>query len=175
MPARAALAVVSVASVVIAVLSGCAATRVVVPTEYVESVRSAGQQCRGISADVLAAQIEQESGWDATAESAQGAQGIAQFMPETWGRWGRDLDSDGRADPFDAAEAIDAQARLMCFLLEEARNSDVPGDHLELALAAYNAGLGPVLEYGGVPPYPETQEYVKRIMRNKDAVNLSGG
>lgn len=169
MPPRAVRAALTVAVVL---LAGCSAAQVVVPADHVESLRSAGRECRGISAAVLAAQIEQESGWDATAVSSQGAQGIAQFMPETWGRWGRDLNGDGRADPFNADEAIDAQARLMCFLLRETRSSDVPGDHVELALAAYNAGLGPVMEYSGIPPYPETQEYVRRIMDSKDAVRL---
>ena len=79
-----------------------------------------------------------------------GAQGIAQFMPGTAAAMGLD-------NPFDAAEAIDAQARLMRDLLR--RFASVP-----LALAAYNAGPAPVAECGCVPPYPETRGYVARIL-----------
>lgn len=116
--------------------------------------------------------MEQESGWDRRAESPSGAQGIAQFMPETWTAWGRDLDGDGVADPFDPHEAIDAQARLMCFLLDEAEQSGLAGDPVRLALAGYNAGWGPVLTYGGVPPYPETQEYVSAILSLRERVRF---
>ena len=63
----------------------------------------------------------------------------------------------GLADPFDAEQAIDAQARLMRDLLR--RFAAVP-----LALAAYNAGPGPVAACGCVPPYPETRGYVARIL-----------
>lgn len=145
------------------VLAGCAAPPQV-PEEYRAHVIRAGQECPKVSAELIAAQLQQESGWDARAESRQGAQGLAQFMPETWGRWGRDLDGDGSADPFDAAEAIDAQARLMCYLIEQAQASDIDERSVVLALAAYNAGWGPVSEHGGVPPYPETQAYVEEIL-----------
>lgn len=144
-------------------LAGCAAPPQV-PQEYRAFVLQAGAECRKLSPELIAAQLQQESGWDTRAESSQGAQGLAQFMPETWGRWGRDLDDDGSADPFDAAEAIDAQARLMCFLIEQAQASDIDEGSVVLALAAYNAGWGPVAQHGGVPPYPETQAYVEEIL-----------
>jgi soluble lytic murein transglycosylase-like protein len=82
--------------------------------------------------------------------SPAGAQGIAQFMPQTAAALGLD-------DPFDAERAIDAQAHLMRDLLR--RFASVP-----LALAAYNAGPAPVAACGCIPPYPETRGYVARIL-----------
>lgn len=157
-----------------AALTGCAGLSqdVVVPRELRAEIRQAGDQCPGISARLIAAQVEQESGWDRSARSSSGAEGIAQFMPQTWGAWGRDLDGDGRADPFNAREAIDAQARLMCFLYGEADRSGLPGDPVVLALAAYNAGWGPVEAHRGVPPFPETKEYVATIMATRDRVRF---
>ena len=91
-----------------------------------------------------------ESGFNPFAVSPVGASGIAQFMPATAAAY-------GLKDPFDAAEAIDAQAHLMSDLLQQF--GQVP-----LALAAYNAGPAPVSACGCVPPYPETQAYVTRIL-----------
>jgi soluble lytic murein transglycosylase-like protein len=82
--------------------------------------------------------------------SGERASGIAQFMPGT-------AAGLGLKDPFDAAQAIDAQAHLMRDLLR--RFGSVP-----LALAAYNAGPEPVAACGCVPPFPETQGYVARII-----------
>jgi cell wall-associated NlpC family hydrolase len=101
---------------------------------------------------LLAAQLEAESGFDASARSPSGAQGIAQFMPATWtGAW----NPQRLASPFDPAAAIAAQARLMHLLLEQ-----TAGD-LAAALAAYNAG--PSVLPGQWPR--ETRTYVARIMR----------
>ena len=101
---------------------------------------------------LLAAQLETESGFDASARSPAGAQGIAQFMPATWaGSW----NPQRMRSPFEPGPAIAAQARLMHALLERA-NGDVA-----TALAAYNAGPA-------VPPadWPrETRAYVARILR----------
>ena len=101
---------------------------------------------------LLAAQLEAESGFDATARSEAGAQGIAQFMPATWaGGW-----NPQRAhSPFEPGPAIAAQARLMHDLLERA-----DGD-IATALAAYNAG--PAVVPADWPR--ETRAYVARILR----------
>src|SRR4051794_32483094 len=104
---------------------------------------------------LLAAQIYAESNFNPFAVSPAGAQGIAQFMPGT-------AAGLGLRNPFDAPAAIDAQAHLMHDLL--ARFAAVP-----LALAAYNAGSGAVAACGCIPPYPETQAYVAKI------VGLLGG
>jgi hypothetical protein len=120
-----------------------------VPARYAEPIRRAAARW-GVGAALLAAQLQQESGFDPRARSPAGALGIAQFMPATARQY-------GLRDPFDASAAIDAQARLMRDLL--ARFGSVP-----LALAAYNAGPGRVAACGCVPPIAETQAYVQRIV-----------
>ncbi len=100
---------------------------------------------------LLAAQLYAESGFNPFAQSPAGAQGIAQFMPGT-------AASYGLSNPFDAEQAIDAQAHLMSDLLKQFEGK------VALALAAYNAGAGAVEQYGGIPPYPETRAYVTRIL-----------
>jgi hypothetical protein len=133
------------------------ATRAVqdfVPARYAPLLARAAQRWQ-VSAHLLAAQIYAESGFNPFAVSPAGAQGIAQFMPGT-------AAGLGLRNPFDPAASIDAQAHLMHDLL--ARFASVP-----LALAAYNAGPAPVQACGCVPPYPETQAYVAKI------VGLLGG
>jgi hypothetical protein len=120
-----------------------------VPAAYRGVLIRAAQRWN-VGAALLAAQLYAESGFDPRARSPAGAQGIAQFMPGTAAALGLD-------DPFDAPAAIDAQARLMRDLLR--RFSSVP-----LALAAYNAGTGAVAGCMCVPPYPETQAYVAKIL-----------
>jgi hypothetical protein len=120
-----------------------------VPVRYREPLlRSAGRW--NVSAGLLAAQLMAESGFDPRAVSPAGALGIAQFMPGT-------AASYGLRDPFDPVAAIDAQAHLMSDLLGRFRS--VP-----LALAAYNAGPGPVAGCSCIPPYPETRAYVARVL-----------
>lgn len=120
-----------------------------VPAAFAAPIAAAAQRWN-VSAALLAAQLYAESGFNPAAVSPAGAEGIAQFMPGT----ARAL---GLGDPFDASKAIDAQGRLMRDLLR--RFGSVP-----LALAAYNAGPGAVAACGCVPPYPETQAYVARIL-----------
>ena len=120
-----------------------------VPDRYAPLLARAAQRWN-VSAALLAAQLYAESNFNPFAQSPAGAQGIAQFMPGT----ARAL---GLEDPFDAAQAIDAQAHLMRDLLR--RFASVP-----LALAAYNAGPGAVAGCMCVPPYPETRGYVARIL-----------
>jgi hypothetical protein len=120
-----------------------------VPARFEAPIAAAAQRWN-VSAALLAAQLYAESGFNPFAVSGAGAQGIAQFMPGT----ARSLGLD---DPFDAAKAIDAQAHLMRDLLRQL--GSVP-----LALAAYNAGPGAVSACGCIPPYPETQAYVARIL-----------
>jgi len=120
-----------------------------VPARYAAPIAAAARRWN-VSAALLAAQLYAESGFNPAAVSPAGAQGIAQFMPGT----ARSLGLD---DPFDAAQAIDAQGRLMRDLLR--RFGSVP-----LALAAYNAGPGAVSACGCIPPYAETQAYVTRIL-----------
>ncbi|UGQ15002.1 NlpC/P60 family protein [Yinghuangia sp. ASG 101] len=138
-----------------------------VPAEYRDWVSKAGQVCAEVPAQLLAAQFAQESGWDPDVVSPAGAQGIAQFMPETWVSWARDADGDGTTSPLDAPDAIMAGAAYDCALAAMVRGyvekGQASGDIQDLMLAAYNAGPGAVLKYGGVPPYVETQNYVQII------------
>jgi hypothetical protein len=139
-----------------------------VPEEYRADVLAAYERCPRLTPSLLAAQVEVESGWNPKAQSPAGAQGLAQFMPGTWARWGGDLDEDGKASPFDPGDALRAQATYMCHLLDTMIASGLgDGDPLALiglALAGYNAGPGAVLKYGGVPPYKETQAYVRTVL-----------
>jgi soluble lytic murein transglycosylase-like protein len=105
----------------------------------------------GVDPALLAGLIEQESHFDPTVGSSAGAQGLTELMPET-------AASLGVTDPHDPAQSIDAGARLLSEKLAEF------GGDTELALAAYNAGSGAVQQYNGIPPYPETQEYVKKVL-----------
>lgn len=98
----------------------------------------------------LRAVAHAESGYSARAVSPKGAMGVMQLMPETAARYGVE-------DPFQAAQSINAGARHLASLLRLYR-----GDR-KLAAAAYNAGVGAVEQYGGVPPFAETREYVRRV------------
>lgn len=120
-----------------------------VPAQYRETILRAGARWN-VSPALLAGQLMAESGFDPGASSPAGAQGIAQFMPGTAAAY-------GLANPFDPVAAIDAQAHLMSDLLRQFGSP-------ELALAAYNAGPAPVEACRCIPPYPETQAYVTRIL-----------
>jgi soluble lytic murein transglycosylase-like protein len=120
-----------------------------VPAQFAAPLARAAQRWN-VSAALLAAQLMAESNFNPFARSPAGAQGIAQFMPATAGVL-------GLRDPFDASASIDAQAHLMRDLLRQF--GSVP-----LALAAYNAGPGPVAACGCVPAIPETRGYVARIL-----------
>jgi soluble lytic murein transglycosylase-like protein len=130
-----------------------------VPARYRGPIVDASRRW-SVSAALIAAQIQAESGFNPRAVSPAGAQGIAQFMPATARAY-------GLRDPFDPDAAIDAQAHLMHDLLR--RFGSVP-----LALAAYNAGAGAVAACGCVPPYPETQAYVARILGLIGGQGLTG-
>lgn len=135
-----------------------------VPAQYEALVRRAALACGAITGPLLAAQLEAESGWNPRAVSPAGAQGLAQFMPLTWAGEGVDGDGDGIRDPFNPADAIASQASFMCKLHAAVTgDKSLAGDPVDLALAAYNAGLGAVQRHRGVPPYAETQGYIVRI------------
>jgi hypothetical protein len=120
-----------------------------VPGRFRDAIVRASQRWN-VGAALLSAQIYAESSFNPFARSPAGAEGIAQFMPGT-------AQALGLRNPFDAEQAIDAQAHLMRDLLR--RFGWVP-----LALAAYNAGAGAVERYGGIPPYAETRAYVAKIL-----------
>ncbi|MFC8013288.1 C40 family peptidase [Streptomyces cinereoruber] len=141
-----------------------AALNVAVPAEYRGLVEKAGQTCPEVSPNLLAALLQQESGFNPKAHSPADAMGIAQFIPGTWATSGIDGNGDGKRDVWDPEDAIPSAGKHLCDLAQEVK--DVPGDRQSNILAAYNAGSGAVRQHGGVPPYKETQEYVRIINAN---------
>ncbi|WP_329316162.1 C40 family peptidase [Streptomyces sp. NBC_01262] len=133
-----------------------------VPAAYTSLVQRWGNLCDAINPALLAAQLYQESGWKADAQSGANAQGIAQFIPGTWATHGIDGNGDGDRDVWDPADAIPSAATYDCELAGYVK--DVPGNPTENMLAAYNAGAYRVIQAGGVPAIRETQNYVKSIL-----------
>jgi len=105
----------------------------------------------GIDPHFIRAVIKAESGFDHQAVSSKGAQGLMQLMPGTAG----DMEV---SDPFDPEDNIFGGVRYLSLLLKRFKDNKI------LALAAYNAGPNAVETYKGVPPFPETREFVKRVM-----------
>jgi len=114
-------------------------------------VQSARQ---GVDARLLVAVIAVESRWNPSARSPAGASGLGQLMPATAAALGVDA-----ADPL---QNIAGAAHHLRVLIDRFARRD-PATCCEFALAAYNAGAGAVLRYGGVPPYAETRGYVRRV------------
>ncbi len=112
----------------------------------------AGQK-QGVDPRFIHAVIKQESRYDAKAVSPVGAEGLMQMMPATAKRF-------GLKDPFDPAANVEAGTKYLKWLLKRFDGN------VSLALAGYNAGEGSVDKYKGIPPYSETQNYVKKIVSN---------
>ena len=104
----------------------------------------------GLDPNVVRAVIRAESDGDPSVVSHKGAKGLMQLMPE-------ELKAYGVTDPFDPEQSIMGGTRQLAEKLK------IFGGDLRLALAAYNAGTSRVKQYGGVPPFPETQKYVAKI------------
>jgi soluble lytic murein transglycosylase-like protein len=114
----------------------------------------------GVDPAVLHGLIEQESGFDPSATSSAGAAGLTQLMPGT-------ATSLGVANPLNPAESIEGGAHYLGEL-----TSEFGGDTQD-ALAAYNAGPGAVEQYGGIPPYAETESYVAKVLGNAETYRQS--
>ncbi len=117
-------------------------------SQYLNTARGAARR-HGIPEDLFLRLVQQESGWNTTAISHKGAIGLAQLMPGTARLLG--------VDPRDPQQNLDGGARYL------RRQYDEFGDW-RLALAAYNAGPEAVTRHGGIPPYRETQDYVRVIL-----------
>lgn len=105
-----------------------------------------------LNPELVAAVIRAESAFDARAVSSKGARGLMQLMPATGRRFGL-----RPSELFEPAKNIDAGTRYLRFL------ADRFADDLGKMLAGYNAGEGSVDRYGGIPPYRETQGYIRRV------------
>ena len=105
----------------------------------------------GVPTNVFLALVQKESQGNPNAVSPAGAMGLTQLMPDT-------AKAMGVSDPHDPLQALDGGARYLKQQLD--KFGSVP-----LALAAYNAGPGNVMKYGGVPPFKETQNYVSTVMK----------
>ncbi|MFC5148994.1 peptidoglycan DD-metalloendopeptidase family protein [Streptomyces aureoversilis] len=144
--------------------------------------------CPEVTPSLIAAQIYSESSFDPKAQSFHVetdpktgekhkipiADGIAQFIPETWATEGVDGDGDGVKDVWNPKDAIPAAVSYDCHLAKDVKN--VPGDKTDNMLAAYNAGPYAVIKAGGVPAIEETQGYVKEIraLARKWAAPMTG-
>jgi hypothetical protein len=129
--------------------AGSVAGRAVTGVPYADLFNQAGAKY-GVSPALLSAVAKQESGYNPRAVSGAGAQGLMQLMPGT----ARGL---GVSNSFDPTQAVDGAARMLRDLTNRFGKT-------ELALAGYNAGPGAVMKYNGIPPYPETQNYVRNVM-----------
>jgi soluble lytic murein transglycosylase-like protein len=116
---------------------------------YSDLINSTSQKY-GVDPRLVQAVIQQESGGNAGARSGAGAMGLMQLMPGT-------ASSLGVSNPLDPTQNVDGGVRYLSQLIKQF--GSVP-----LGLAAYNAGGGNVMKYGGIPPFAETQNYVKSIM-----------
>ena len=116
-----------------------------------QSIRKAAAKYN-LPGSLIKAVIKAESNFDAAAVSTAGARGLMQLMPAT-------AEELGVNDSFDIEQNIDGGSHYLRKMLDKF------GGNIKLALAAYNSGPGTVQKYNGNVPYPETQDYVKRVMR----------
>jgi soluble lytic murein transglycosylase-like protein len=122
------------------------------PEEQLNGIITGAAQKEGVGFELIKAVIEEESAARPCAVSFRGAEGLMQLMPAT-------AEQFNVQDPFDPKQNVEAGAQLLKLLLGKYDNN------LTLALSAYNAGSGRVDQEGGIPPIPETLNYVADILR----------
>jgi soluble lytic murein transglycosylase-like protein len=125
--------------------------RELVPPEKIREIVDEGAKQSGLDADLVRAVVKRESAYNPWATSTKGAQGLMQLMPSVQAQF-------GVTDPYDPKQNVGAGTRLLKQLLDQ-----FDGD-LPRALGAYNAGPTRVEQWGGVPPFPETMQYVTGIL-----------
>ena len=130
------------------------------PTEAsraeIENLINKYAEKNGLDSDFVKAVINQESGFNPNATSRCGAMGLMQLMPST-------AEGLGVTNAYDAEQNIMGGTKYLKGLMDRFDNNK------SLALAAYNAGPNAVKKYGGIPPYAETQNYVKKVLSNYDS------
>ena len=124
-------------------------------------------QTHGISEGLIKAVMHTESGFNVNARSPVGAQGLMQLMPATARRF-------NVSNAYDPQQNINAGAKYLAWLMKRFNGNT------SLALAGYNAGEGNVQKYGGIPPFRETQDYVRRVSSRYSnlyagGINISAG
>jgi soluble lytic murein transglycosylase-like protein len=135
-----------------AVTGAAAASELPAGTPFASEITAAAKR-NGVDPALLAGLVEQESNFDPNAGSPAGAQGLTQLMPAT-------AASLGVTNVHDPAQALEGGAKYL------RQQLDRFGGDVARALAAYTAGPGAVERFGGVPPYAETQQYVRRVQAN---------
>ncbi len=128
------------------------ATLVEIPRAELGAIIDRHARQRKLEPKLVRALIQTESGYNARALSAKGAMGLMQLMPET----ARELKV---SDPYNAEQNVRGGTAYLRRLIDRF------GGKLELGLAAYNAGPTAVERYDGIPPFQETRQYVRRVMR----------
>lgn len=118
---------------------------------YIKDIVNRASRAYGVDPDLVMAVMKVESNFNPHTISPKGAIGLMQLMPDT-------AQEMGVSDPFDVEENVMGGVKYLRYLSEKYKGN------LELVLAAYNAGPGAVDRYGGIPPYKETQDYVKRVL-----------
>jgi hypothetical protein len=124
-----------------------------IPNDRFPELIEAAAKKYGLDPKLLSAVAAAESNFEPRAISRKNAQGVMQLLPQTSAR----LEV---LNPFDPAQSIDAGARYLKELLDRFNGN------VKFALAAYNAGPERVVQYGGIPPYRETQDYVAKITKS---------
>jgi soluble lytic murein transglycosylase-like protein len=129
--------------------------------KYGDIVRAVAEK-HGLDEDLLHSIIEAESGYDPSIVSSKGAVGLMQLIPETAARY-------GVTNVFDPAENIEAGARYIKDLMSLYQND------LRSVLAAYNAGPDALKKHNGIPPFPETKRYIRKVLNLLDGQDSLGG
>ncbi len=125
--------------------------KVEVNNEEIDTIIQKASDRFGVNVDLIRSVVKTESNFDADVVSHAGAQGLMQLMPQT-------AQGLGVENPFDPEQNVMGGTKYLKQMLDR-----YDGDS-KLALAAYNAGPGNVDKYGGVPPFQETQHYVKKVL-----------
>lgn len=123
-------------------------------SEQLKEIARQKARTYGVNEDIFLRLVGAESGWNPRAKSGAGAMGLVQLMPGT-------AQGLGVSDPYDPVQSLTGGARYLSQQLKRFGSYDK-------ALAAYNAGPGNVERYGGIPPFKETQNYVKKILGGTD-------